>query len=478
MADTDVALRLPHLLGYKEAGSVIPDSVWLLNFEANETMLKKFLEVGFGVIELMKEDPASHVVASDVGSVPELAVQIAYHFRIIIELLCSHTYQHILPSLSDRVTHSLEFIQNAAQQLEIMSCDTDCYLLFECMKTDLLTYIETADEALKRSNLQTDIDEVGQLLTVELNSILPYELVYFMSYLSNLGGLLRTVLWGQMINIESASTYCTVMESVPTDSLSSEYMSVSDEVQALVLKSVTNPLEVQELSRLHKLCIWQAENFLTHFRPEVFDVTGYSEQLTAIAERNHLCLYFGCDKSGQKPIKTNGQQPVEETDLQANGHIAVVIAGQQCSHLMELLEQGKYDDLYTGCLASVTVQSSCFQVLRSRLEQLLLKQESMLTAIQQDVDELGRSLKMVKSSVVVRTLEGAKEQKLIQMEDVSRTLHKLKQILQHLGRNRDERKKNDFDDLTLLNILKRIASDAKSDHHRLLELLSSTSSYH
>ena len=394
----------------------------------------------------------AHSIFITIGTVPELVVQIAYHFKIICELLCTQSYQHILPSLTNEVTYSLEFIKKATERLEIMSLDTDCYLLFECMKTDMLTYLATADKALERFNLQNDIDEVGQLLAVELNSILPFELIHFMIYLGNVGTMLGIALSEQMVDPASASTYLTVVENLQTGSLSEEYMAVSDEVQALVLKSVTDPLEVKERSRVRELCVWQAENFLTHFRPEVFDVTGYSEQLTAIAERNHLCLCPRCDA-------------------------AVEVDNWQNSQLMKLLEQEKYDDLYTACLSSVSLTSSSFQVLRSKLEQLLWKQESISTGIQQELDELQMSLKMVKSNVVVKTLEGVVERKLIELEHVSKTLYKLKQIHHHLGHIGDQRKTNDIDDLTLLDMLKRIALNARSDRSRLLELLSLTSAY-
>ena len=46
---------------------MFPNAIYLVNFEANETMLRKFLEIGIKVIVIMKGDPARCIAVGDVG---------------------------------------------------------------------------------------------------------------------------------------------------------------------------------------------------------------------------------------------------------------------------------------------------------------------------------------------------------------------------------------------------------------------------
>ena len=393
---------------------------------------------------------------------------LAYHFRLRCELLCIHTAQHLLQSIAVEVATSLTVSQEIAGKLEIMLPGSEICRLFNTLRQRVLKYLTTADKFGERFELHMDIDEVGDRLACELSELVPVELVEFISYLQNVSAVIGITMHGDALDWDAANIYVNTTVKIPPGALSQEYMEVNDNLRQLVFESMTRELSEEEIGRFHSLSVWQSENFLGHFRPTVFDLTGYSPSLTSLARRQNLSL---CPLVTDRLIESDtdmvyssvehttslySSTVVEETEKKdldkdsveiqsdlKDGDQIVQRGGSIEGHCDGEESRGKgineedtrdptndtvtdIDELESAL--SVLMPLSQLQPVQHQVELMIQRQHRYILGVQKDIKKLRSAIENFKPQVVVNTLNATLQLKWTLLKSATEKLDRLSSV--------------------------------------------------
>lgn len=378
----------------------------------------------------------------------------------------------MLPSVAAEISASLTFCQGIADKLEIMLPGSECRQLFNTMKQRALKYLKTADKFGERYELGVDIDDVGDLLAVELSDLVPLELVQFMSYLQNVAAVIGITMHGESLDWGAGNVYMNTTAKLVPGAWTQEYMHVNDNLRELVRQSKMRELSEEEVGRLHELSVWQSENFLSHFRPHVFDLSDYNPNLTSLAKRHGLSLCplvtdrseEGCSSHDRPEIQhTTVVATCEETEtnntdkdsssLQSGMRDSHQVEGDSTSKvrysdgqesrgeylskvedMMETLDVGhdlvpnvlagdSIDDLEAGLSAAMPLTQ--LQIAKRQVELMAQKLHRHILGMQREIKQLRSVMQSSIAEVVLRTLDGTVQSKRIEVQSATEKLDRI-----------------------------------------------------
>lgn len=402
------------------------------------------------------------------GDVASLVAYLAYHYRLRCELLCIHTSQHLLPSIAAEVSASLTFILAAADRLEVMVRGSECRRLFNTVKQRALKYLTTADKFGERFELHGDLDDIGDRVAFELSDVLPMELVDFFSYLQNVNAVIGITMHGDAPDWDAGNIYMNTTATLSPGAWSQEYMQVNDSLRELVRQSLTRALSEEEVGQLYSLSVWQSENFLSHFRPHVFDLSGYSPNLTSLAKRHSLSLCLlvseryeessmACCSSDEEGVPRsavgeetekqdrnkdvlgtesglgNSDQAVEDgisgvtyqdgQEYRENvGEMEDLAERRETSDdaVKAILSEDHLDDIESAVLTAMPF--SQLQAARRQVELWREKQDCLVLSVQTEIEQLRSVMQSSKASVVLRTLDSKLQSKRTELHSATKKL--------------------------------------------------------
>jgi hypothetical protein len=474
--ETDVAMHVMNLLGYEDVGMIEPHSMVVRDYEASLPMLRVFVEMGKGIALVSRGDPMMYKPVNEIGDVATLVAYLAYHFRLRCELLCIHTAQHLLQSIADEMSSSLTVCQEIAGKLEIMLPGSELCRLFNTLKQRVLKYLKSADKFGERFEVHMDIDEVGDRLACELSELMPMEVVEFISYLQNVSAVIGITMHGNALDWDAANIYISTTIKISPGAFSQEYMEVNDSLRELVIESMTRELSEEEIGQVYSLSVWQSENFLSHFKSTMFDLTGYNPKLTSLARRQNLSLcpavtddlkesdtdmvYSSIDHTtsfsssvDEETEKKDLDKDIIESqpDLRVNVGVETVYNGniedhfddeesshQQCGvetareraseedmadTSMDIISEADINQLESAVLASLPL--SKLQLLQHQVEVMVQRQHRYILGVQKDIKNLQSAIEKFKLPVVVATLNSTLQIKLTLLKSATEMLDRL-----------------------------------------------------
>ena len=128
--------------------------------------------------------------------------------------------------------------------------------------------------AERRFTVHSELSNVADAIALELGAFLPFRLVRLMSYAQNMSAVVGITSSAEMLDDRASRTYISTTDSLVVGSFSDEYWRTNETLRDLVRKSTTNELTDGDVCRVYELTVWQADNILSHFRPEAFDLEG------------------------------------------------------------------------------------------------------------------------------------------------------------------------------------------------------------
>jgi hypothetical protein len=260
------AVHLLTLLGFVPIQGVMI----LANYKMHCALLEMFLHISKETL-IYKGDPARFVSLQEIENVSTLVAYLVYHFRLRCCLLCEETPIHLLGDVFPEIDSSLGVVQLIADRLRIMAAGGPTRACWETVKEMIVAFVtKERDHASGRREVSYSLDEMARRLEMDLNLVVPHQLMSVFSYASNMQSVISLCRSKRAIQRRTAQVYASSVRRINQGAFSNEYYHINDQIVEILKVVNRRQLFLEEVEKVYELSVWQSENFLSHFRKETF----------------------------------------------------------------------------------------------------------------------------------------------------------------------------------------------------------------